>query len=156
MQIVEKPAMFVIGIPVKAQWDDLWIDMPAAWRSLWERRDLIRHRVGDRAMDVSLEKRDGVYHQLAGVEVSRIDSVPQGMLGVEIPAQRYIHLRHEGPLPDIALSFGMIYKWAKENGHATDAFKLDIGYRPGGDDPEHDLFVRLAPGTPWRTVRPRR
>ena len=146
MKIIERAALTVVGIPVHAAWTELWTEMPKAWRVFIARHAELEGRVSDRLLDISLEKRGERYSQLIGAEVASVGVVPAGMISVEIPAQRYIHHQHRGPTAGIAVSFGAIYDWARDNGHAADDFKLDVGYTAFGDELEHDLFVRIPRG----------
>ncbi len=144
MKIVEKAALTVVGIPVRAAWDELWVEMPRVWKEFMARHAEIDCRVSDRFIDVTLEKDGEQYSQLICVEVSSVGALPDGMISLEIPAQRYIHHQHLGPTPGIAASYGKIYDWARDNNHAADEFKIDRGYTSRGDELEHDLFVRIT------------
>jgi len=141
VRIVEKGAFQVIGIEVVAPWRDLWTEVPRAWQQLRARVVEIAHRTSEVLLDVSVEERAGVYRQVVGAEVSTLEFVPEGMVGLEVPAQRYLHFRHEGPLEAIAESFGAMYAWGREQGHRLGAFKLDLGYTHEGGESEHDLYV---------------
>lgn len=153
MRIAELEAMTVVGLPVRAKWQELWTEVPAAWRALFARLGEIEHRQGERLVDVSLDMSGDEYLQLVCAPVSKVVHVPQGMWAVEIPAQRYVRFRHVGPAPDIADSFGRMYEWAEEHGHAAGEFKVDIGYTVQGDENEHDLHIGLLPPTPWRLIQ---
>jgi predicted transcriptional regulator YdeE len=152
MKIVEKGSFFAIGVMVKAEWRELWTEMPKAWRNFMARPGDIGARLGDSFADISLEVTEGRYTQFICAPVARVEDVPDGMTAIEIPAGRYVHHCHVGPLAGIANSFGEIYDWARTNGHDTDEFKLDFGYTRGGDKPAHDLYVALAPVKPWREI----
>lgn len=153
MEIVEKEALIVVGLPVTARWQDLWVEMPRAWRELLARHAEIEHPKGGIFVDVSLEKVGDQYLQLVGAQVSRVDQIPSGMRAIEIPAQQYVHHKHVGPVAGIAETFGKIYDWAQQNGHAAGDFKIDLGYTLQGDEIEHDLHVGLLPVRQWRDVR---
>lgn len=144
VQLVERHAIKVVGIKVVAPWKDLWTEVPKAWSVLRARSGEIRSRVSDVFMDVSLDETSGTYTQLVSAEVSSLEGVPDAMVALEIPAGRYLHLRHEGALDEIPGSFGRMFDWAEQEGLRADAFKLDEGYTQGGAEREHDLYVRVA------------
>lgn len=146
MEVVERMAMQVIGIEVIAPWQDLWTRVPLAWEELRARSGEIGNRASESFVDVSVEERDGTYRQVVGAEVRPAEAVPEGMIVLEIPYGRFVHLRHEGGLEEIARSFGRMYAWAGAEGHRVDAFKLDAGYTQEGGERLHDLYVRLAGG----------
>lgn len=152
MKIIEKEALTVIGIPVKAKWQELWRDMPVAWREFFSRHTEIEYRYGDAFVDISLDKVGDEYLQLICTEVSRVKRIPDGMRAIEIPAQSYIYHRHVGPVTGIAESFGKMYDWAHDSEHTAGEFKIDVGYTAEGDESEHDLYIGLLPVKEWRDV----
>lgn len=141
MEIVELEALTVVGLPVRARWQELWVEMPKAWREFAAKHTAIEYRSSDTFIDVSLEKSGDEYLQLICTRVSRVGRVPNGMRAIEIPAQRYVYYRHVGPARTIAESFGKMYDWAREYGHPVGEFKVDIGYTLQGDETEHDLYI---------------
>lgn len=144
MEVVEKGPIKVVGIEVRAPWQELWTEAPKAWQRLRSRAGEITERASEVFVDVSVEVKDGIYTQVVGAEVRSLDAVPEGMVALEIPAQRYVHFRHEGTLEAIAESFGKLYAWGRDEGHELDEFKLDIGYTLEGGERVHDLYVRVA------------
>ena len=143
MEILQKPAFKVVGIPVIATWDELWTEVPAVWDEVLSRQTEIRHRVNALFLDISLNKFGDTYTQLVCAEVSAFEQVPAGMITWEIPDQRYLYHRHEGTLKDIAGSFGQMYQWAAENNLSIDDFKLDCGYTVASHERQHDLYIRV-------------
>ncbi len=144
MEIVQKSAFKVVGIPVIATWDELWTEVPAAWEEVLSRQAEIRNRINALFLDISLNKEGDLYTQLVCAEVSQFEHIPPGMIVWEIPDQRYLHHRHEGTLKEIAGSFGQMYQWAAENNTSVDDFKVDCGYTFAGHEREHDLYVRVS------------
>ncbi|GGX40023.1 GyrI-like domain-containing protein [Saccharospirillum salsuginis] len=155
MEIVELERLQLVGLPVRAEWRELWTEMPKAWKKLFEQVAQINHRHSDRFVDTSLEVENGVYLQLVGSEVLEVDRVPEGMMAVDVPAQRYIYHRHDGPTAGIANSFGQIYDWAKANGYNAAEFKLDIGYSANGNETSHELYVAIQPARGWQRINDR-
>ena len=143
MELVYKDAFKVVGVLLEADWESLWIEMPRAWKSFLERQGEIEGRVDDGFMDISLREEDGAYQQLICAEVSELAAAPQGMVGMEIPRQRYLHQRHSGPVEEIADTFGRMYDWAKENRLRAGSFKIDKGYTLEGQAEEHELYIRV-------------
>lgn len=143
MKLMRRVRSSSLGVEVVADWEQLSTVMPRAWAAFLERRAEIKHRVGEVLIDVSL-KQDGTrFTQLICSEVSAVESLPVGMTTLGIPAQWYVHHRHIGAVKGIAATFGEMYDWAESNVHATDAFKLDIGYTARDAQRAHDLYVRV-------------
>lgn len=143
MKIVEKPGFAIVGIEVLAPFEDLARDVPAAWAELFARADELPTRTSATFVEVSVEVRDGRYREIIGAMVDPFGTAPSGMTGVAYPAARYVHHRHEGPLSEIADTYGRIYDWGTAHGLRLDEFKVDEGYSLDAPGP-HDLYVRLV------------
>lgn len=152
MEIVTLDSLAVVGFAVRADWSALWVEMPKAWQRLFARRTEIGF-ASDTFVDVCLEKTPEGYLQLVGARVPSVTQIPRGMTAIEIPKQACIYCRHEGPVTQIAETFGRIYEWAEKNGVRAGDFKVDMGYTPQGGELLHHLYVGLDPATPWRGVR---
>ena len=144
MELVEKGPIKYVGMQVTAAWDDLAAEMPLAWRTFIGLYDTISARASDTFTDVSLRQENETYTQLVAVEVDQIIDVPDGMVGIELPRQTYIHHRHTGPVDAIAATFGEMIDWAAQEGHTVSALKIDAGYTPGGTETGHDLYIGLV------------
>lgn len=99
MEIVDRGPVRVVGIEVVAPWQELWTEVPEAWRLLRERAEEIQRRTSNVFIDVSLEETAGTYRQVVGAEVDSLDEVPEGdargdrrKRGVSSPASSgYLH-----------------------------------------------------------------
>lgn len=105
MKVIQKNAFKVVGIKVKARWEELWTEMPQAWKRFMQRSEEIENRINDKFIDLSLQKDGDEYTQLICCEVSNFGKTPDGMTALEIPTQKYISYRHHGSLTEIAASF---------------------------------------------------
>ena len=149
MNIVEMEKLYLVELSVRAEWKELWTVMPKAWKQLFVQASQIEHRGFDHFVDASLEVESGIYLQLIGSEVRKVDRVPEGMIAVEVPAQQCIHHRHLGPTAGIAASFGKMYEWANDNGHNAAELKLDAGYTANGMEASQELYVAIHPVREW-------
>lgn len=152
MDIVDRDEMTVAGVLVHADWRRLWDEAPKAWRRLFQRAAELDAMQSGPFVDISLGIVDSAYLQLVGVSLQAGTPVPDGLGAVRIPAQQYLHHLHTGPVSRIADSFGEMYAWAGQRGLKPGEFKLDFGYRPRGDETEHELFIALTPETDWHFV----
>lgn len=143
MDIVELGAMIVVGLEVRASFRGLWREVPRAWEALFARAAEIAHRAGPTFVDVSVDVEEGIHRQVVGAQVARAVQVPEGMTALEIPARRYLHHRHRGPLTGIAASFDTMRAWAEVKGVPTGDFKLDVGYTRGFTEKAHDLYLAI-------------
>ena len=52
-----------------------------------------------------------------GIEVSEYEEIPDGMVGLTIPPQRYAMMRHKGSNHSIRGSYEVLHKWIKDCGY---------------------------------------
>lgn len=142
MDIVERPATVVAGIPVVAPFDQLGTAVPQAWRELFARRDSLPAPSDGAYAEASFGLADGRYHETVGVVLEDHDlRVIGAWSAVYLPAGPFVHHRHDGPVTGIADGFGAIYGWAAGRGLTLGAIKLDVGYTLDGSPRAHDLYV---------------
>jgi predicted transcriptional regulator YdeE len=134
----------IVGFKVEATWEELHRKMPKAWQILRRRFNEIENRKNNVMLDVSLKVEDGTYTQFLGAQVDDPGTIPEGMEFLRIPQQQYVHYRHQGPVVEIASSFGKMYEWGKGQNIRLDEFKLDVGYTAEGNEQIHDLYVRVV------------
>lgn len=140
IETVDLPELVIIGILVEAPWQDLPAKVRAAWAQLFAAE------TGASAfLEASLAVENGVYREVVGYLAARSSDEPAGMTKVIIQKQRYLRLRHEGPLSGIAEGYGRLLRHATLAGLTATDLKLDFGYRPGLPDGPHELHVALAP-----------
>ncbi|HEY9898226.1 MAG TPA: GyrI-like domain-containing protein [Pantanalinema sp.] len=142
MKLVQKAPIKVVGVEVVADWDHLSRAMLTAWDAFLSRRGEIKNRVGEALMDISFKQEGTQFTQVICSEVSTVETLPEGMVTLDIPAQWYVHHRHVGPVKAIPATFNEMIDWAESNVHVTDGFKLDIGYTARGQR-AHDLYLRV-------------
>lgn len=144
MEIRDLDEIKVVGIPVKGGFEDLYTEVPRAWQNLLQKASDIPHRVNNTYMDITLMKEEDQYTQLVGAEVKGFPEEQKDDLEyVTIPAQTYLHHKHEAPLKQIANTYGKIYEYARNNGLNADEFKIDRGYTTDDKEHPHDLYVRI-------------
>jgi AraC family transcriptional regulator len=147
IETISLNALTLVGLPVSGGWQDLSRVVPQAWHRLFAEEAAIvaaAHTVGA-YVGVSLALEDGTYREFVGRIVSGCKTAPAGLKLLHIPANRYRHSRHTGPLKAIAASFQAIYDDAEELGFPTGEFKLDFGYQADGTITPHDLYVGIDP-----------
>ncbi|KQW79009.1 hypothetical protein ASC89_11925 [Devosia sp. Root413D1] len=140
IETVELPEMHAIGVLVEAHWNDLPKAIPAAWTRLFE-----TDTGASSFLEVSISRDNGIYRELVGYLAAKKTEVPDGMVRIVIPAQRYLRIVHDGPLVEIAAGFEKLYAHAAVAGLKATDYKLDFGYLPGLPAGRHELHVALEP-----------
>jgi len=139
IETIDLPELVAIGIPVDALWNDLPVDVPKAWRRLFE-----LDTGATSFLEVSLAREFDMYHEFVGYLAAKATDVPDGLVRIVIPPRRYLRLIHDGPLAGIASGFGRLLAHAEASGLKATDMKLDFGYLPGLPDGRHELHVALA------------
>ena len=139
IETVDLPELVAIGIPVEAEWRELPVAVPRAWKRLFE------FDTGATSfLEVSIAREGEHYREFVGYLAATKTDVPDGLTRIVIPAQRYLRLIHDGPLEQIADGFRQLYVHAAASGITATDFKLDFGYRPGLPAGRHELHVAIA------------
>ena len=83
----------------------------------------------------------GEYTTVLGCRVSTLDVIPEGFVGVEIPAGNYKHFVAHGPVPQsVGKVWGEIWQSGMPRGYKAD---FDV-YGPSSQDPENpevDIYL---------------
>lgn len=116
-KIIEKSEIKVVGInyPDAEQQYDLIVYQ---WIALSAKSHQIKHKVNPHILY-------GVWHRenksandlpsyLVGFEVSQFEEIPEGMMGITVPASRYGMMVQKGYL-NYGKSYGQLMKWIKES-----------------------------------------
>ena len=152
MEVVYREEMIVAGLLVHAPLQRLGEEVPKAWRRLFDRAAELEEQRIEPFMDVCMGVVDSMYLQLVGGRLHEAAHIPKGLTAVQILAQGLLHHRHDGPVADIANTFGDMYSWGERNGMMLGEFKLDVGYLPDGKETEHDLYIGLLPHVLCRLI----
>lgn len=139
VELVDAPALYVVGELVAAPFDRLHVEVPRAWERL-AANGVVE---GRRLAEASFTTEAGYVEVVGVLGEQPPETVPAGQVPVVMPAGRYARLVHEGPVTAIADGFARIYAWAEENGIRLGARKLDIGYERAG---AHELRIDVVSG----------
>ena len=144
MEILYKKPFLIVGYRIETNWSNLFLEIPRTWKKLYHQSTKIKNKIDNRFFEISLEKKDEIYTEILCAEVSEIESIPEGMIGMTIPAQSYVNNKHYGSHNKIVDSFREMYSWAKENGYSTGHFKIDYGYFQKEKEPiDHSLYIKI-------------
>ncbi|MEK4980068.1 GyrI-like domain-containing protein [Bacillus sp. FSL K6-6540] len=148
MKIVELNGMNLVGIRVVCPGDQYVHEIPKASVLLKERLNEISEVVqparliGAFFVEDLTEEEDGYW---VCVEVNEITEVPEGMVSVVIPKQKYAVQRHKGPNYEIRNTYDELHNRIKENKHERllRSWHLEISDEWGHGDVNHievDLY----------------
>lgn len=118
MKIIELHEMKLVGIRVVCPDDQYVHEIPKASFQLKERLKEISYvvspvkLVGAFVVGDYSEEEDGYW---VCVEVSEINEVPEGMVSLVVPEQKYAVIRHQGPNVEIRSTYEKLHQWIEEN-----------------------------------------
>lgn len=140
-KIVEREKMLLVGLEcITCVKDNVENDViPKLWGDFNSRMREIENQTGKREAigfcgevknynpDMKMGE-DIEFRYLAGVEVTTINSIPEGMNAIEVPKQKYIVFTHKGALDTLGQTYKTIYtKTFPETGFIPDkAFDFEL------------------------------
>jgi hypothetical protein len=135
VQIIERGTLHLLGPSLTADLSELPVVVPSLWRRVFE----------------GAEDSETVFAELSEEPGGPVHRITVGVLATEptdetteVPAGRWLHHEHRGPVQDIGATYGAMFQHADENGIALTHLKLDVGYRADGTEATHDLYLQLA------------
>lgn len=135
VEIIDRETVHLLGPSLTADIAELPVEVPSLWRRALEGR----------------EDSDTVFAELSEEPGGPLHRITVGVLlpaatdeTTEVPAGRWLHHQHHGPVQDIGATYGAMFEHAAEQGIALTNLKLDVGYRADGSETTHDLYLQLA------------
>nr|WP_232541702.1 GyrI-like domain-containing protein [Nocardia bovistercoris] len=124
-EIVEREPMILVGMrtrffSVDSEKNNIADQLPPLWDAFLPRLDEVEHRVSTVGYGVVRPESPDSDHLCydAAVEVSGIDTLPEHMVRLDLPAATYAHFTHRGPVTDLNLTVNYIYStWLTGSDH---------------------------------------
>jgi predicted transcriptional regulator YdeE/DNA-binding transcriptional MerR regulator len=138
-KFVNLPAFTVVGMSYVGKNENQ--EIAQMWGQFNPRSNQVQHAIHDAALGVCLMPPglpEGVFEYVAGYKVEKVESVPEGMVAREVPAQQYAVFAHVGSLEKLHDTYAYIYHvWLPKSGYQ----------RTDGPDFEYydDDFKNFAP-----------
>jgi predicted transcriptional regulator YdeE len=136
----------LVGFRVLCEGEKYIEEIPKAARILKERSGEIKNvldaeqQVGAFVVEESTPDEDGYW---IGVQVNEYEDIPEGMVTLNIPSQKYGSIMHHGPNDLIRGSYEELHHWISEQGleRAIQGWNLEIYQKE--NDPENSGDVRV-------------
>lgn len=139
-ELTDLPELRVVGVQLEAPFEELRHRVPMAWKALLSRATELPDPAATGYVEASEHLGGGRYRETVGVLAGADTAVPAGMRAVVLPAGRWARVVHDGPLVQVAESFGRLHDWCADQGLTSGDLKLDTGYDADGGGP-HVLHV---------------
>jgi AraC family transcriptional regulator len=159
-QFIDSPEKNVVGlgshfISILSPDRNNAVIIPRLWSAYLPRKQEISHRLSStdlgictRLPDESKRTHPEEFFYLAGTEVTRPDSIPEGMMMLKVPAGRYAIFTHKGQLDALEHTMRHIYReWLPASGckprPAPDIETYDHRFNPYSDNSEMGIWVAI-------------
>jgi AraC family transcriptional regulator len=152
-KLVSKPSFHAIGLAgtFTSSTND---GIPGLWSRFAPQIDAIPHRRGKLTFGVCIPAEepasgDASFTYVAGVEVERIDAVPDGMIALTVRGGRYAVFTHRGHIARIKDTFRQVFgNWLPATPHrhlpSPDFELYDDRFDPASGEGEVDIYVPIA------------
>jgi len=150
-------AMKVIGFEVRTsnllEVDPATAEIPRLWKRFVEER--LEERIPNRAHPGNLfgvytnyeSDHTGMYSLIVSAEVSSLDRVPEGMMGLTIPAGKYLVFSASGPTPDaIIQTWKNVWNYFSQSSEYRRAYTTDFEsyrWKPDTQQTEADIHIAI-------------
>lgn len=146
-KIVERAAFTVVGMHYRGKNEK--DEIPQMWQALGPRFEEIQHIANpDAAYGISanMDQSTGEFDYIAGFEVDRVESVPEGMIRWEVPGGTYAVFTCT--LPSLGETFMHTYRtWMPQAGYQPTGgpdFELyDERFDPQDPDSTFDVYIPI-------------
>lgn len=158
-QIIIVPAMKIVAIKVVGRHSELSHRVPIAWLDLTNRREQIPHKIDPTLFyglfpesDQLNDGQNGVFTYWVGTAVSEFGHLPEGMVSLTLPEQRYVVATVKGAKEAITQTYISLFGWLKEQRQQTAADRLGFELYntarmpvvPPYDQFDYDIYKPLA------------
>jgi AraC family transcriptional regulator len=124
IQIVMKQPLKLIGIGWTGPYSQV-NEIPQLFARFAARENEIVNQIGNTYIcPFHDRKTDFTYY--VTVAVDSFDHVPEGMVSLELPEQKYAFASYHGPEKQVEKAYINIFRWLRENGYEKDYSALSL------------------------------
>lgn len=154
-KIIEKDEFLVVGLPIKISLMDKGYQnkIKETWKSFMLRASEIKNRKDERFygtcnISEGIPGDECSFEHTAGVEVSSVDDIPEGMKATKVPAAKYFMVTHKGKLDKIGETYYAIEQKLKKLKLEEDRSKMffelyDDRFKEDSDESELDIYSAI-------------
>lgn len=145
---VLRPEIHIVGIEFQAPFTAVYmakVMIPKLWSELERRRhEIVRQKQTGSITGVTLS-RSKIYRYVAGVEVSHLHEIPQGMVGLTLPACEYAVYTHQGgsDRAETDQTFFWLAEKLRQRGLEPNMTAYSLESRHSGDAQAMDIYIPL-------------
>lgn len=138
----------IMGIQIRTHNDTCLVDMPKIWEKFMQEKiaEKIPHKVSNTVFAVYTDYEDDYtkpYSYILGCEVTTLDSIPEGMVGIIVPSASYAVYKTQGPFPQgLSNTWQTIWKAPHKRAYTTDLEVYGTDFNPL-TKPEVKVYIAL-------------
>lgn len=139
-RIITKESFQIVGVSWTGPYT-MTRELPNLWKLFVGRVNEIPHQVRPGVFISPCHDRVTDLTCYIGVEVKTADQLPEGMIALTVPTQRYALFTHRGPINSAPATYQRAWKWIEKMGYQKDYSTLglevyDHRYNPAIHDPD--------------------
>jgi predicted transcriptional regulator YdeE len=145
------PELKLAALGFAGQFSGLGTEMPKMWANFLSREEEFEP-LGAVRYGVNLQERGGINIECVARAVADLNAIPNGMIGLRIPGQRYAVFTHRGPMSAVQATYVTAFAAMEQLGlrHDTAGWRLeryDKRFTPSVDSPSRtdNAFEILVP-----------
>lgn len=118
----------LIGLPVNVAFEGEKSAIGRTKALFHQRRHEIKHQINEDRYVCPWFSNDVMFTYLYCMEVSSLEFIPDGMIGITLPASPYASVYYDGPKPFNPDPYGALYDYLQQNGltHRNGGMNLEI------------------------------
>lgn len=146
---MKKDAFHIVGLQLHSSRAS---EIPALWEKLDKVHHRIRHKVSETVF-LGVMEPTGVnveFYYIAGMEVTKISDVPEGMVGKSFPASEYVVFTHKGSTETLQDTYQYIYgtwfpkqKCRRGKGPEFERYDDERFFGPMDPNSEIDIYIPI-------------
>lgn len=125
IQVIEKKEMNVVGISWCGNFSQM-NEIPKLFHVLESRLEEIPHQSEEPVLLAPFHSRETEFTYYVTKPVKRLDYIPDGMVGFNIPSKIYCVATHKGRPEEVENTYLQMFTWMKEYGYDQDHNALSI------------------------------
>ncbi|WP_040209567.1 GyrI-like domain-containing protein [Neobacillus jeddahensis] len=125
IQVVEKEELKVVGISWTGTYSQVHT-IPSLFQKLEDRLEEVANQSNDPVFIAPFHRRETEFTYYVTKPVEKIDVLPEGMIGFNIPSKNYVFTTHQGAPEEVENTYLQVLSWMKDYGYELDQSALSL------------------------------
>ncbi|KIO64196.1 hypothetical protein B4064_2811 [Caldibacillus thermoamylovorans] len=125
IKVIKEEPKILIGISWSGSFSQSYM-IPSLFEDFEKRIEEISNKVKEEAIICPFHDRKTDFTYYVTHEVTHIEHIPNGMISLQLPEQKYVKAAHNGKTEDIDNTYIKIFNWMNQNHLKKDYQSLSI------------------------------